>query len=925
MVSQLSAQADDTYTRLSRSFKATVLQTSGKAEHLTDETDDTTFFYTQNFEPGMGSWNTQDMTDVGLKWHIDDFLGYQGSNSWWCADTLINGYGNFWLQYLVSPSINLAGTANPTLTAKVRYAVQDTAEAASSSGGAYDGWDGCNAWVSNDGGINWQILTPNWPAYTCQSLYSFGETWAMGDSIPGWAGESGPWLNTQFSLSHVAGNSDVKIRFAFCSNRRVSTLGDISLWGFFVDEISIDEGPVNYLYNNADDPPYPAEFTFASGPPSGDYWALTTSSSHSPTHSMRCDHAGHYRLSDALVSSWINIPDSDSLLTRMQFWLWCDMPDWNGDADNKLDDFYMVEVTTDEILWKNFFVDHGGPGRPGAAGTGWELYKPGMPYNGEIQMDLSDYGGQQIKLRWRVVTDDNDDGGVGTGLHVDDIRLYTFDREVDVGAERLHVPMPVTVYLDQIQCSMEMHNYGSVNQQSVEAYLVVDSIPEFLPPAVSIPAGGMVLKQWAWDLPGVGSYEIEGFVQIAQTDSTKKGNDTQSIGTVESTEEDTAKFGYDSRPDNLHIELTYFEFGQNDGAWVRFTPSDDGIDANMNGEYLQTLFYTPGPVRVHIYEAGTATQPGPEIADFVSLITTVYPDWATIDISTVGYLQYSNTDFWVWYETIEEDGHPMILGHEQVFGAGHYFTGSEMNPIASDYDFFARAVMSILPDYPDATVTLTPLGMPIVIPAHGGFLEFNIAVANNEPAVQPITVWTDVTLPNGSAYGPIIGPITVDVQPGDTLDRNKTQNVPDTAPWGDYTYHAYIGEYPATVWHEDSFDFVKLEFGTDGFLVDNWDCTGESFYIEAREMPTLECRLGRNYPNPFNPSTVFSYQLSVVSHVNLAVYDIAGRQIVELVNGWRDAGRHHATFDGSSLASGIYFYRLQAEDFISVKKMVLLK
>jgi parallel beta-helix repeat protein/predicted outer membrane repeat protein len=79
------------------------------------------------------------------------------------------------------------------------------------------------------------------------------------------------------------------------------------------------------------------------------------------------------------------------------------------------------------------------------------------------------------------------------------------------------------------------------------------------------------------------------------------------------------------------------------------------------------------------------------------------------------------------------------------------------------------------------------------------------------------------------------------------------------------------------------------------------------------------------YPNPFNVSTVFSYQLSVVSFVNLPVYDVRGRKVAELVNGWREAGVHEVTFDGTDLASGVYIYQLHAGEKIVSGKMVLLK
>jgi len=83
--------------------------------------------------------------------------------------------------------------------------------------------------------------------------------------------------------------------------------------------------------------------------------------------------------------------------------------------------------------------------------------------------------------------------------------------------------------------------------------------------------------------------------------------------------------------------------------------------------------------------------------------------------------------------------------------------------------------------------------------------------------------------------------------------------------------------------------------------------------------------LHQNYPNPFNPITKLSFDLPVPARVNLSVYDILGRRVMTLTSGWRDAGTHQVTFDGSNLPSGIYFYRLTAGDYTATQKMVLLK
>jgi hypothetical protein len=83
--------------------------------------------------------------------------------------------------------------------------------------------------------------------------------------------------------------------------------------------------------------------------------------------------------------------------------------------------------------------------------------------------------------------------------------------------------------------------------------------------------------------------------------------------------------------------------------------------------------------------------------------------------------------------------------------------------------------------------------------------------------------------------------------------------------------------------------------------------------------------LSQNYPNPFNPTTNIYYQISNNSFVSLKIYNITGEEISTLVNQKQEAGSYQVTFDGSSLASGIYFYKIKAGSFSVTKKMSLIK
>ena len=80
-----------------------------------------------------------------------------------------------------------------------------------------------------------------------------------------------------------------------------------------------------------------------------------------------------------------------------------------------------------------------------------------------------------------------------------------------------------------------------------------------------------------------------------------------------------------------------------------------------------------------------------------------------------------------------------------------------------------------------------------------------------------------------------------------------------------------------------------------------------------------------NYPNPFNPSTTIKYKIKELTLVELKVYDILGEEVISLVNEEQPAGSYEVEFNASKLASGVYFYRLQAGSFVQAKKMMLLK
>jgi hypothetical protein len=229
---------------------------------------------------------------------------------------------------------------------------------------------------------------------------------------------------------------------------------------------------------------------------------------------------------------------------------------------------------------------------------------------------------------------------------------------------------------------------------------------------------------------------------------------------------------------------------------------------------------------------------------------------------------------------------------------------------------------------PGLEITLSPIGTPIQIPAGGGTFEFNIEVTNIGAVGIQADVWCDVTLPDTAQYGPVLGPMNILFAAGFIGNRDRAQSVPGGAPSGSYTYNGYVGIYPDSIIDQDSFSFEKLSIGDEN-LVESWKNTGEPFnewiFPQSKTIFPEVYSLEQNYPNPFNPITTISFTLPKLSYVELDLYNVTGRKVARLVDGWRDAGVHEVTFDGSSLSSGIYVYRLKAGEFMASGKMVLMK
>jgi len=216
----------------------------------------------------------------------------------------------------------------------------------------------------------------------------------------------------------------------------------------------------------------------------------------------------------------------------------------------------------------------------------------------------------------------------------------------------------------------------------------------------------------------------------------------------------------------------------------------------------------------------------------------------------------------------------------------------------------------------------------------------------NGPATDGWTTW-GIDLQNLTTKKMYDNGTNGDAVSGDSVYTRKIQSGPDSTASGT---KAYVGQtykfgirggdneggtggfgnnHNANIVDNDSIYTISTDFGSiNPAFYDAWD-----FDLHKPKKPTsvfvdgqpLTYELAQNYPNPFNPTTKIEYSIPAQSKVEMKIYNIVGQEVATLVNEIQAAGVHHVKFNALNLASGIYFYRLTAGNFVSVKKMVLLK
>jgi hypothetical protein len=128
---------------------------------------------------------------------------------------------------------------------------------------------------------------------------------------------------------------------------------------------------------------------------------------------------------------------------------------------------------------------------------------------------------------------------------------------------------------------------------------------------------------------------------------------------------------------------------------------------------------------------------------------------------------------------------------------------------------------------------------------------------------------------------------------------------------------------------EYSYEDKNLPFGRYSYRIKQINHDGTFKYTSETDVIINDIpasfSLGQNYPNPFNPSTMISYDVPRAALVHLAVYDLLGRKVAELVNEQKSPGHFQVEWNATAMSSGNYYVRMESQGFVATRKLALLK
>ena len=617
----------------------------------------------------------------------------------------------------------------------------------------------------------------------------------------------------------------------------------------------------------------------------------------------------------------------------------------NGDGDvvfldNADDEISMIPMNGLEFAWEQYFYDYGDITRPGS--LGWEEYPVGGAFNGNSQLDISDYAGDDIRVRFTGRVDDNDDGGNGNGLYIDDLHIWS----ITYSDVPLVDNLEAYALDNQVVVVWDMPAGGGYDNEELS---FVDGTFE---DAIMMSSGTSVMGEY-FDMP----YGAE----AAYANSCSVWGEPGFSGA-------TTLYGFPVMAGVPQDEATYTsQITLQEGQWNNFD-----LGWTFTGDFLLAVEIST-TVGVGI-DANNAPgqyswanlggwQPWTEVAYEYGLTDGEFG--ITANVTTVG----GQTPLFNVYRSVNGSEFNMTFNGSGL-EENQYTDNTVQN--GNEYCYEITAVYGENEGNPAGPICAIPEAQTIYELAYDDGTEetsinagaYNPLCVKFTPSSYPVDLYRASFYCVGTSTG--VGLVNVwdddgdDGLPGTLL----VENFPTTFAGGSWTpiplssYGVviesgsfYVGwvetdqtppvgvdsDSPA----ENSFIDVGIDMGFEPFgnyfegaimiraEVDSANSLVANDDIKPNVPELFE--LKQNYPNPFNPVTTIEFSLVSNGLVSLSLYDLTGRKVRDLLKDNLDKGHHSLKLNATGLTSGMYLYSINVKDqngghiFSSTKKLVLMK
>jgi len=668
------------------------------------------------------------------------------------------------------------------------------------------------------------------------------------------------------------------------------------------------------------------QWVLEADPTANNTWDIVTSQYNSPTHSLTESPAGNYAANTTYTATIASPLDfSTAMQAELNFWM-------KYDIEGGMFDFLYIDVSPDNgISWVNIGTYYG-------EGNDWDEYN--ISLGGFV-------GNSQVLIRWQIVSDPAIEMN---GMYLDDVVVTTSDIDNTPPLILYDGPEFYEGTEEDFEFEAELIDISGI--ASADVVYTIDGGTE-----ITLPAAGNAGDTYYFTIPFTDYGEQIDF-KIVAVDASPQANEGET---------DISSYinGHHLIYDNAQVDF-YISVEAGDGAAVKMT-NPAGMDFNLYYALIRNYIdssLSNADMEFHVWDDNNGVPGNDMITPFI-----VTPE-ATLENSTqmtridlrpyAAQLADIQEDFYIGFLVPADIVH-CTLTSPSVFSHSFYWDGTAWTQYDGDFHFrsVVELVQGLVPGTIEGTVTDADTGNPIVGAevSAGTYSAITNASGEYSMEVDPSTYTvtcelggyetfeqTDVVVNSNEVividislqhlYNPPVNLTTYQFTPPNVLLQWEVPVGPGLMNYKVYRNGTVIATVTATVYFD-----INVPSGVNIYYVTAMYGIYESIPSNEVEVTItgidpvnipLVTKLGGNYPNPFNPSTIINYAVGDQGHVFIEVFNIKGEKVAILRDGMMGPGNYSVTWNGrdnknNPVSSGVYFYKMKSGKYISTKKMILMK